>query len=321
MFEAEALPSLAKGARDAYHDSLKPIRRYFVDKLKDPTVDRIHAKQVTGFLSWRRVNRLRGRRRADRFKSGAPVTNRTLAKDRAVLHRLFALAEKMEYRDGNPVGRVDAPKDDGRTPVILSADEYDRLLAESKGRPMLALYVLLLGETGMRCESEALRLRWEDVDLDEGFIQVVSGRDGHRTKGGRSRFVPMTARLLAAMREHFAAYHFAAYGGERTLWVFHHDRTRRHYRAGTRIGTLHVSFLSAAARAKLPAGLRQHDLRHRRVTTWLGDGKNPVLVKEAMGHADLRTTMGYTHLVKEHLRALVEHSQPATREKVARGSG
>lgn len=25
-----------------------------------------------------------------------------------------------------------------------------------------------------------------------------------------------------------------------------------------------------------------------------------------MGHSDLRTTMGYTHLVKEHLRALVE---------------
>jgi integrase/recombinase XerD len=147
------------------------------------------------------------------------------------------------------------------------------------------------------------------------------GRDGHRTKGGKSRFVPMTPRLVAAMREHFAAYRFAAYGDERTPWVFHHNRTRRHYRAGTRIGTLHVSFLGAAARAKLPPGLRQHDLRHRRVTTWLAEGKNPVLVKEAMGHADLRTTMGYTHLVKEHLRALVEPAPSPTREKVARGSG
>jgi site-specific recombinase XerD len=41
-------------------------------------------------------------------------------------------------------------------------------------------------------------------------------------------------------------------------------------------------------------------------TTWLAEGKNPVHVKEAMGHADLATTMGYTHLAKEHLRALVE---------------
>jgi site-specific recombinase XerD len=47
-------------------------------------------------------------------------------------------------------------------------------------------------------------------------------------------------------------------------------------------------------------------LRHRRVTTWLAEGKNPVHVKEALGHADLATTMGYTHLAREHLRSLVE---------------
>jgi site-specific recombinase XerD len=27
-------------------------------------------------------------------------------------------------------------------------------------------------------------------------------------------------------------------------------------------------------------------------------------VKEALGHSDLRTTMGYTHLAREHLRSL-----------------
>ncbi len=62
----------------------------------------------------------------------------------------------------------------------------------------------------------------------------------------------------------------------------------------------------AARRAKLPLDFDRLDLRHRRVTTWLAEGKNPVHVKEAMGHADLATTMGYTHLAKEHLRSLVE---------------
>ncbi len=69
--------------------------------------------------------------------------------------------------------------------------------------------------------------------------------------------------------------------------------------------------LSAASRAKLPDGWVMHDLRHRRVTTWLAEGRSPVLVKEALGHADLRTTMGYTHLAKEHLRALVEPTRSA----------
>ncbi|MCH8811026.1 MAG: tyrosine-type recombinase/integrase, partial [Gemmatimonadetes bacterium] len=62
----------------------------------------------------------------------------------------------------------------------------------------------------------------------------------------------------------------------------------------------------AVERARLPDGFVLHDLRHRRATTWLADGQNVVHVKEALGHSDLRTTMGYTHLAKEHLRALVQ---------------
>lgn len=50
----------------------------------------------------------------------------------------------------------------------------------------------------------------------------------------------------------------------------------------------------------------QHDLRHRRVTTWIAEGRPVTLVREAVGYADLATTMRYTHLAKEHLRALVE---------------
>jgi hypothetical protein len=59
------------------------------------------------------------------------------------------------------------------------------------------------------------------------------------------------------------------------------------------------AFEGAVARAELPRELNQHDLRHRRVTTWLAAGKSPVLVQKAMGHADLQTTMRYTHLVSE----------------------
>lgn len=63
-------------------------------------------------------------------------------------------------------------------------------------------------------------------------------------------------------------------------------------------------------RAGLPSDLNQHDLQ--RVTKWLAEGKPAVAVKEAMGHADLRTRMGYTHLAREHLRVLVD--EPAKEE-------
>lgn len=159
--------------------------------------------------------------------------------------------------------------------------------------------------------------RWEDVDLEGGFIKITSGRDGHRTKSGKSRWVPVTPRLHAAMRDHFAQYRLAHYRGKRSAWVFHHTHSGPKCRAGERIKNLRHGYKSAAARAKLSKALRQHDLRHRRVTTWLADGKNAVHVKEAMGHSDLRTTMAYTHLSGEHLRDLVA----PTPAPAAAGSG
>lgn len=322
-FERVELPALAVGASDAYRDSFKPIREYFVETIGDPTVESIQARHVSEYLAWRRVHRFAGNNTAKQKTSNdseasenrekqspKPVSNRTLQKDRAVLHRMFAIADRLEYRDGNPVARTPMPKADPRDPVILTDDQFEALLTQCIDRPMLALYVLLLGETGLRCESEALRLTWEDVDIEGGFIRVASGRNGHRTKSGKGRWVPMTPRLTSAMRRHFVAYRAAEYDGKTTPWIFHHDHTYQRHAAGTRVQCLRAAFQSAAKRAKLPPELRQHDLRHRRVTTWLAHGKSATLVKEAMGHSDLRVTMAYTHLAREHLRDLIDQPGP-----------
>ncbi len=84
---------------------------------------------------------------------------------------------------------------------------------------------------------------------------------------------------------------------------------------GGRIKNLRTGVAKAIKRAELPEGFVLHDLRHRRATTWLADGQNVVHVKEALGHADLRTTMGYTHLAKEHLRSLVEERPELGRDE------
>jgi integrase/recombinase XerC len=299
-FTAERLPHLAPNTRTTYAHSIATFRQFFGEKLGNPTVDTIRRGNVADYLAWRRVHRA--------TKKGGTVGARTVQKDRACLHAVFAFAEELELREGNPVARVSAPKAEKRSPVILDEAQYEELLDACQHHPMLALYVTTLGEAGLRCDSEALHLRWEDIDLEEGFLWIASGRDGHRTKSGKGRWVPMTSRLLKAMKEHFARFRFATYDGRQTPWVFHHITTRRRATAGQRIGRLARAFENVVTRAKLPRGLHQHDLRHRRVTTWLAAGADAVKVKEAMGHADLRTTMDYTHLVKNNLRSLVEPS-------------
>ncbi len=124
------------GTQRSYRDSLGPIREHFLELHNDPKLDQIHAKHIRPYLTWRRVNRRDG---------NEPLSGRTLAKDRAVLHRLFNLDERLEYRDGNPVSRVQPPKYDGRDPVLLNEDQYEALLRECEAsrNPMLTLWTLL----------------------------------------------------------------------------------------------------------------------------------------------------------------------------------
>jgi integrase len=106
-----------------------------------------------------------------------------------------------------------SPKAEKRNPVILDADQYAKLLTACDKRPMMLLYVTTLAEAGLQCDSEALHLRWEDVDLEDGFLRIASGRDGHRTKSGKARWVPMTPKLRQTMKDHFARLRFATYAG------------------------------------------------------------------------------------------------------------
>ena len=205
---------------------------------------------------------------------------------------------------------VEAPKGDPRNLVLLTEIELENVLTNLEDHPMARLYILLLAETGLRAYSEALHLQWPDVDFKAGFVHVRSDRE-HRTKTGCSRWVPMTARVRQALQDHASEFRLALYGDQRSPWVFHHLFGER---AGLRVTEFRSAVESAAKRVGLPADWRLHDLRHRRVTTWLGEGHSPVLVKEAMGHASLQTTMGYTHLAKEHLRPLVEAPKEGLRK-------
>lgn len=154
----------------------------------------------------------------------------------------------------------------------------------------------------MRSGSEALWIQWQDVDLEDGFLWIESGRNGHRTKSGRSAYDAEAAR-----------------GDAPALRRLPHTDIRRRAQpvrlpphaypppaGGGADPFLPQELRAAVGKADLPPGFTQHGLSHRGVTTWVAEGKNVVLAKEAVGHAHLATTISSTHLTREHLRSLVE---------------
>ena len=171
---------------------------------------------------------------------------------------------------------------------------------------------------------------FEELDVAPGD-RVLEGlgqadRLGRHSLTARSRLTIASVStggscaLAEALGEQAATYRLALYNGERTRWVFHHLLTQRGAVAGGRIQSLHRAFASAVKRAELPSDLRQHDLRHRRVTTWLAAGQSPALVQRAMGHADLATTMGYAHLVDDDLLTLVAVNEDEQLRELAEGA-
>ena len=74
---------------------------------------------------------------------------------------------------------VDPPKVPKKEIKPLSEEQVKRLLQAAQGDKLEALYVLAV-HTGMR-SGELLGLKWEDVDLEGGTVQVRrSVFNGHR---------------------------------------------------------------------------------------------------------------------------------------------
>lgn len=288
-FEEKELPRFrSDGSRRSYRQSLRVLRAFFREH-RDPAVEEVGVALVDDFQTWRLGRRLRSESEGGgvvEAEPGKEPSKMTVNRDHRVLKHAFNFAARREYAERNPAEKVQPLKVDEREAVILEEDTMERLLSELEDRPMARMFALLLAETGLRWDSEALWLQWDNIDFARGFL-VVESRKGQRTKSGRSREVPITPRLREALQEHAAAYRLKTYGGNRSPWVFHNPRT------GKRRKSFRSAVEGAAKRGEVPEGWRLHDLRHRRVTTWLEEGHPIALVSVWLGHSTVQVTEGY----------------------------
>lgn len=145
---------------------------------------------------------------------------------------------------------------------------------------------------GLRAR-ECVTLRWEDIG--EGQIRVVS-REGARTKSGRSRTVPIFARLreelerLPRRGEYVLASKYQAITDERALsqkFLWHRRRYAEH----------------------LPP-INFHGLRHSFATGCAVRGMPLPVLQKIMGHAQITTTAMYMHVQEQHAATAAARFDP-----------
>jgi integrase len=196
---------------------------------------------------------------------------------------------------------VRPPSVDAVRQIVVAAEERD---------PRLAPLVMMAALTGMR-RGELCALRWSDLDLDEGQIEVarsvvlVPGGLGEKTtKTNRTRRVALDEVGLSVLRTHRARVEEWARLADEELrpdaFIF------SPYVDGSlpfRPDNVTNFFIRVRDELKLP-DVRLHDLRHFTATQLIGAGVDVRTVAGRLGHTDPSMTLRvYSHALEERDRA------------------
>ena len=181
------------------------------------------------------------------------------------------------------------PKAPRRLPSILSVDEVTQVIDAAAGlshRTML----MVLYSTGMR-NAELRHLQVADIDSRRMLIHIRQG------KGGRDRFVPLSATLLVTLRAYYRWM-------RPKTWLF--PGTVDGWRADKPITpkVLWEACVVAARRAGLRKRCYPHLVRHSYATHLLESGADLRTIQLLLGHANVRHTVLYLHLSQRHLQAV-----------------
>jgi integron integrase len=278
------------------------VRRYVIyHGRRHPDV--LGEREVAEFLNWL----------ANEKKVSASTQNQAL-------HALIFLYRHVLAAPMVIGGDVVRARRGRRLPVVLSAPEVSRILAQMKG--VSRLCAILMYGSGLRV-TECVSLRVKDIDFDRAEILVRSG------KGDRDRRVPLPRLAVPALKVQLERRRVAFEadlragimgatlpdalsrkipGADRDWrWQYCFPAARTFVEKETRVRRRHHVHQTVIQRdfgdAVRASGINKratcHSLRHSFATHLLEAGSDIRTIQELLGHSSLKTTMIYTHILNK----------------------
>jgi integrase/recombinase XerD len=209
----------------------------------------------------------------------------SVAQRTAALRFLFVKTLKRPYTPEH----IPFPKVPLRLPTVLSPEEVTGLI-DAAPNLLYRTILMTLYSTGVR-RAELVQLKVTDIDKELMLVHIRQG------KGRRDRNVPLSPKLLEALREYWRWMRPATY-----LFPGVVNGLRVDAPASDKI-VWHACRV-AAQRAGITKHVHPHTLRHSFATHLLEAGADLRTIQVLLGHADIRDTAVYLHLSRKHLQAV-----------------
>lgn len=233
-------------------------------------------------------------------EAGRGIRAATRAAQAAMLRRFYAWLLLTGRTTATPAVALGAPRVPPRDPEFYRPEQARAILdhtgglADLRGRQRHAL-VSFLRYTGVR-SRELRTLPVAEVDLSAGHAKVVG-------KGSRPRAVLLPAPLVDVLETHLSEVRPELPASD-LLFVnprsYGHHQPHRFEQAA-----LGREIELAGLGAGVPGRHYPHKWRHTYATELVGAGVDIHAVQRLLGHASIRSTVGYTHLAVDDLRSTV----------------
>lgn len=232
---------------------------------------------------------------------------------------LFLYKEVLRIPLEDPINALRAPRRQ-RIPVVMTIEETQRVLGAMSGA-MKTMAQLMYG-SGLRL-MECARLRVQDLDFAAQQLIVRAG------KGNKDRRTMLPESIQPDLREHLKRVRIIherdlaegfgrvflppalarKYPNAAQQWIWQYvfpaqSRSRDPRSKEVRRHHIHpTAFQKALGRAVRLAGINKrvtsHTFRHSFATHLLAGGYDIRTIQDLLGHADVSTTMIYTHVLNK----------------------
>ena len=219
---------------------------------------------------------------------GEQRTPATVVRYMSALSHAFTIAvNEWQWLETSPMGKVKKPTEPRGRVRFLDDEDRIKLLEACKESPNPLLYpcVILALSSGMR-QGELLGLKWQDVNLKDGYLIL------HETKNGDRRRVPLSGLALSLLKEHSKVRRLD------TTLLFPSERNPE------KPIDLRKAYANALKSAQI-TDFKWHDLRHCTASYLAMNGASLAEIAEVLGHKTLSMVKRYAHLSDGHVSNVV----------------